>query len=82
MSGGIGTLEELRSVGAFRHTRCALLFPLATVSFSHNTRRRSEFLSVRYLADTIGHTTAAGTYRMKPVALLNTRKYVQQIRSF
>jgi hypothetical protein len=29
---------------------------------------------VRYLADTIGHTTAAGTYRIKPVALLNTRK--------
>ncbi len=36
--------------------------------------RRSEFLSVRYLADAIGHTTAAGTYRIKPVALLNTRK--------
>jgi hypothetical protein len=36
--------------------------------------RFSEFLSMRYLADSVGATTAGGTYRRKPLALLNTRK--------
>jgi predicted Rossmann-fold nucleotide-binding protein len=66
VSGGIGTLEELRSVLAALYCSHLLLRPSLT--------RRSEFLSMRYLADAIERTTAAGTYRIKPVALLNTRK--------
>lgn len=57
--------------------RCAALYCFHLLPCPSLTRR-SEFLSVRYLADTIGHTTAAGTYRIKPVALLNTRKCGKQ----